>query len=327
MKSKKGCRYCLNLDLPEWYVHKQLANKNPNIILLEPYIKFTSKIRCYCQEHKKEFISTTQQLFKGPGCYDCSIKKKSQSAFLSNQDVQTLARVKNPHITLMEYKGVYQSSIWRCEKHNKVFTKCFSTVRDCRSGCNECYMEYVRERDGMGQDEFESRLFQIHPELEVLERYTNNNSALKVHCTVHDHTFSATPVNLLKRISCCNKSFKTYKEEHMCQLIESWGFSIIRQKTFKDCVDKNVLPFDCYISGFNVLCEYDGEGHYYPVRFGTQSTESALEKFEYTKYHDSIKNSYCQQQNIPLIRVPYYKYDDLEYYLFDKFERLGLIKE
>lgn len=43
--------------------------------------------------------------------------------------------------------------------------------------------------------------------------------------------------------------------------------------------------------------------------------------------HDSIKTEYCKNHNIPLLCIPYWERDDLEYFLFDKFVELKLIKE
>ena len=73
--------------------------------------------------------------------------------------------------------------------------------------------------------------------------------------------------------------------------------------------------------------EFQGEQHYRPVRFGDESFEEAKERFEYTKKHDRIKKKYCIDNNISLIEIPYWKFDDLEYYLFDKFVELHILEE
>ena len=96
---------------------------------------------------------------------------------------------------------------------------------------------------------------------------------------------------------------------------------------FDGCKDKKVLPFDIYLNDYNTLIEFQGEQHYRPVRFGDESFKEAKEKFEYTKKHDEIKKKYCIDNNIPLIEIPYWKFDDLEYYLFDKFVELHILEE
>ena len=55
------------------------------------------------------------------------------------------------------------------------------------------------------------------------------------------------------------------------------------------------------------LIEFDGKQH-----FDNEShfNESA-EEIQYRKICDSLKNEYCKKNNIPLIRIPYYKKNDI----------------
>lgn len=53
--------------------------------------------------------------------------------------------------------------------------------------------------------------------------------------------------------------------------------------------------FDFYVNE-QYLIEYDGEQHFIDSFYGT------LNKIQ---QRDKIKNSYCKQNNIPLIRIPY----------------------
>lgn len=52
------------------------------------------------------------------------------------------------------------------------------------------------------------------------------------------------------------------------------------------------------------MIEYDGEQHFSSI-FGEES-------FRNTVRNDKIKNEYCEKKGIPLLRIPYYKYDDIE---------------
>lgn len=78
--------------------------------------------------------------------------------------------------------------------------------------------------------------------------------------------------------------------------------------TFKNCVNpktNNVLFFDFYLPDYNICIEYDGEQHYKKTRW-------SHDDFEERKYRDSIKNQYCLNNDIPLIRIPYWDYDKLD---------------
>lgn len=87
--------------------------------------------------------------------------------------------------------------------------------------------------------------------------------------------------------------------------------SYLDQITFDDCKYKGLLKFDFAIFDKNnnliYLIEYDGIQHFEPVEhFGGE------ENFEITKLRDNIKNEYCKKNNIPLLRIPYWDYDNIE---------------
>ena len=81
------------------------------------------------------------------------------------------------------------------------------------------------------------------------------------------------------------------------------------QYSFADCKNKYVLHFDFAIfNKYNMLIallEIDGEQHYKPIDyFGGD------EGFALTHQRDEIKNKYCKDNNINLIRLPYYLSDN-----------------
>lgn len=83
-------------------------------------------------------------------------------------------------------------------------------------------------------------------------------------------------------------------------LLRSLGINFEREKTFQDLKHKGFLRFDFYfeIDGRGFAIEFDGEQHRRPIEFfGGQ------EAFEQTQIRDQIKNEYCQQNNITLIRI------------------------
>lgn len=329
LKHAIGCPYCHGHSLPEWYVMKKIKEINPNIELLEPYENMTKRIKCRCKKH--DYISTksVQDILKGSGCKYCGIEKLSEKSYLSDKEVQDRVVARHPHIKLIKYCGANdKASEWYCEKHHQFFKKVYSKLLTTEhSGCKLCYQEHMKNLCGLTFDEFSQRLHNIHPDLEIISEYKGLNHPIKIHCNKHDYTYVTTGACILRRKNCCPKSFKTYKEESMCTLIESWGYRIIRQHYFKNCIDKYPLKFDCFLVDFNTVVEYDGEQHFFPVKFGTQSEDDAKRKFEYTKYHDEIKNKYCFDNNINIIRVPYYHFDDMEYFLFDQFSKLNIIIE
>lgn len=92
--------------------------------------------------------------------------------------------------------------------------------------------------------------------------------------------------------------------------------------TFPDCRDKNPLPFDFFLPEYNLCIEYDGEQHFKPVRFSkTMSDEDMTKKLEITQIHDDIKNKYCHEHGLILIRISYT--DDLDLKLCQILEKVA----
>ena len=50
--------------------------------------------------------------------------------------------------------------------------------------------------------------------------------------------------------------------------------------------------------------EYDGIGHFEPINFNGINDKRANEGFKKQKLHDQIKDKYCLDNNIKLIRIP-----------------------
>ena len=73
------------------------------------------------------------------------------------------------------------------------------------------------------------------------------------------------------------------------------------------------MPFDYAIfidSKLYGLIEVDGEQHYNPYSFNSnKSYEEKLQRFEYIKQHDNIKDNYCKRNKIRLLRIPYYNFN------------------
>ena len=122
----------------------------------------------------------------------------------------------------------------------------------------------------------------------------------------------------LKKGYICKYCKESNYERYIAMLLKKWGYRFTSQKRFKDCKDINTLPFDYYLDDFNTIIEYDGEGHYFNC-FGEKS-------FESTKKHDLIKDNYCKENEIDIIRIPYWESDNLEYYLFDQLVNHNVIE-
>ena len=141
---------------------------------------------------------------------------------------------------------------------------------------------------------------------------------IEIICPNHG-IFWQTPSNHLKGEGCpfCRKSKGELK-------IESWlknkNIIFISQKSFDNCRGKKrLLIFDFYLPEYNICIEYDGEQHFKPFRFKNQI--KSLELFKKLKINDEIKNKYCKNNNIKLIRISYKNFNKIDKILKNELEK------
>jgi hypothetical protein len=93
-----------------------------------------------------------------------------------------------------------------------------------------------------------------------------------------------------------------------------------KQHKFLDCNNTRQgtacrqLPFDFYLPKYNCCIEYDGEQHFKPKEFF-----GGEEGFLRRQQLDKIKDQYCKDNGIKLIRIPYtMKKEDIEPYILSE---------
>lgn len=129
---------------------------------------------------------------------------------------------------------------------------------------------------------------------------------------------SADSLNKGDRVSCgCLSS--SSGEIKIELLLKNEKILYKKEHRISDCRDKYPLPFDFAVFDENKslirLIEYDGKQH-----FKTVPHWGGEEEFITRQYHDLIKNNYCKEHNIPLVRIPYTeKQITLDMLLGDKF--------
>lgn len=102
----------------------------------------------------------------------------------------------------------------------------------------------------------------------------------------------------------CDECSERYSslENKVMKYLDEHNVEYIPQYKIDDCRDKLPLPFDFYLKDFKTLIEVDGKQHF-EICLGDE------EDFRIRKLHDSIKDEYCKNHNLPLIRIPYYEFE------------------
>lgn len=84
-------------------------------------------------------------------------------------------------------------------------------------------------------------------------------------------------------------------------------------ETYDNLKDKGLLRFDFRILATEPLfIEYDGGFHYSAIRMGNMTDEEAQQNLETTQKRDKIKNDYCEKNDHPLLRIPYWEKNNID---------------
>ena len=134
----------------------------------------------------------------------------------------------------------------------------------------------------------------------------NNIRNLKVKCkcgNVYTVSLANYVYNDVIRCPQCTKK-ESRGERIIREFLEANKINFQQEQRFSDCVDKRTLPFDFYLPEYNTCIEFDGQHHYFPIYNDDIH-------FEITKKHDKIKTQYCDNNNIKLIRIPYWQGENI----------------
>lgn len=211
------------------------------------------------------------------------------------------------------YEGKDKNVDIFCKKcHNNFMTRPDNHLQG--KGCPSCGLQKIRNKNRKivkaRSKTIESDILIKHNGRINCDKLIYNGSKVKslFGCNVNlEHGYWLSTTNdVLRGFGCpiCNISKGEIK---ISETLDSLKISYIRQKTFEGCKDKNHLRFDFYLPDYNLCIEYDGRQHYEPVElFGGEK------EFLKVKKRDSIKNNFCHENNIKLIRIPHTEKENIE---------------
>lgn len=309
----KGCPKCANekrhkamSGTHEEYV-KEVERINRDIIVLGIYVNARTPILHKCKIDEYEWVTSPDHILRGHGCPKCvgNIKKTHkeyvQELSSINPNIEVIGNYINAS-TPIEHKCLIHNIEWKIRPNDALYGK----------GCPFCGIEKSGSFRLKTHAQYVEELKMANKNIIAIESYNGANTPILHKCLIDGCEWCATPHNILCGTGCprCNES----KGE---KIIRKWltehNIEYNSQKRFNDCCDKIPLPFDFYLPSYNCCIEYDGIQHYEPIEyFGGKKS------LEYTKKHDKIKNDYCANNDIKLLRIPYYKNaeEELNNFLF-----------
>ena len=297
------------------------------------YVKNDVKVEIICRiKGHKPFPQTPNNHLRGQGCKVCGNiqghekQKSTLEEFIEN--------AKLIHGDLYDYsKVVYVNDATKiliicktCKNKNRPYE--FEQTPNKHlsgKGCRLCAIEKRANKRRMTLAEFIEKANKVqglgkYDYSKV--NYINAHTKVIIICPKHGG-FPQTPNNHLNGQGCpiCDES---KGEIEVYNFLMNNHINFEREKKFKDCINIHPLLFDFYLPKFNICIEFDGGQHFSPCSFGANLTEEQLmENFKQIQFRDQIKNDYCKNNGIILIRLNNLKTVEKE--LIKYFQEYGIL--
>lgn len=233
------------------------------------------KARKYKESHRDEINARSREYHKNnPNVYKEAYRRKKQRAEAGGYSL---------------YNKAYQDNYKKA--HKEILKK-------------QSYDYYARHREDI--IEYQKQYYATHRE-EVLSYHTDYYYEHKQSHIQKLIAEGKLPLDWSPdgRISSYEAVVKAY--------LDTNDINYIREKTFEGCTAINKLRFDFYLPDLNMIIEVDGQQHFKAIPRGRQTQEEALRDFGIRKAYDEIKNNYCQDNGIELIRIPYNSFKNNEW--------------
>jgi hypothetical protein len=260
-------------------------------------------VQIICPTHGV-FLQSPDNHMSGKGCKYCGGTQKSNT----NDFIEKARKVHGDKYdySQVKYEGGHTKVTIFCPIHNNYFEQTASSHLS-GSGCKLCRNEDLSNRFNMGREGFIERAEKVHGDKYDYSMvvYKNNQTPVNIICKKHNTVFKQEPSNHLIGQGCpiCNES----KGEGFLRVwFDKNNVKYVREKKFDDCFTKDKrgkcykLEFDFYLPDYNLCVEWDGISH-----FEARDFHGGEETFKRRQFLDKLKDKYCEDNNINLLRIPY----------------------
>lgn len=200
-----------------------------------------------------------------------------------------------------------------CNDCGEQFTTSFDEVLQFNKiRCNKCGYKMNSLHRTKTHEEFINMIPKIWlEEYEVLEKYKGKDEKIKFKHKKCGRIFKKSPSKFLDG-QLCTHCASSKGEDKISEILFNYNIKYDTQIKFDDLRGKKKQYYKYDVGIFEkdklkCLIEYHGIQHYEPIEhFGGEK-----DYIERTRI-DKIKEEYCKTNNIPLIIIPYWEFDNIE---------------
>lgn len=276
---------------------------NETITPLETYINSRSKMMFLCNMCGNSWNTVSANVMKGSGCPSCA-KNVKKTTDVFNKEV--FALVQDEYSVLSEYLGKDVKVKFR---HNEDGFEFMMTPHSFLCGQRNPNQRYktTAKKNTIPFEKISSKMLEItNGKYEIVGDFTATSHPATIKCNMCGKLFKNRPTRIIQGGVGCPNCYKSKGEDVIEQYLIDNNYDYQKQFKFQECRNKRALPFDFAIfenDSLKFLIEYDGIQHFVP-KFGMKS-------FESIQLTDSIKNKYCEDNDINLIRIKYNRSENM----------------
>lgn len=289
-------------NIPLYFIPLEQEYKNVN----------KTQLKIYCKECDEWFnMNAKNHLTLKQGHKKCAIQKRRLTMKEISDRSEGIFRDKDGNTLYFipldqEYENGYTEIKIFCKRCDK-WIKQRADNHLAGHGCNDCGERENAKNRLLTLKEISDRSNAIHTDengetmyiIDLDQKYINKRHEIDIFCKKCKETFKQT-VSVHLQGCGCSCFTESKGERFISKFLNTLGISYIKQYKFKECKNIKRLPFDFYLEKYNTCIEYDGRQHFEPIEyFGGQSN------FDKSIHNDNIKNKYCEDKGIKLLRIKY----------------------
>lgn len=176
------------------------------------------------------------------------------------------------------------------------------------AGCRKCGYINRKHHKKLNTEQLITKFKEVHGDKYDYSKvvYKNTRSKIIINCKLHGDFNQNAGSHLYGKNGCpnCNDSVGV---KIIKTILNKSNIEFETEYKFEGCKNKLYLPFDFYLPNLNTCIEFDGVQHFGPNKFFDKTYS-----FKDRKRNDKIKNDFCVENYIKLIRIPYWEIKNIE---------------
>jgi len=283
---------------------KQIHNDGFNYLIEKETYYSTDKIKIINKKTKDEFYYRVDRHLSG-----MKPNKVTLNYFLIKS--KEIHGDKYDYSLIKSIKGSSNKKVEIICKDHGLFTQRISNHMNLGDGCPKCV--------GVGKWNTElliSEFKKVHSDKFDYSnvKFENVDKKVEIICKEHGRFRQGIHKHLSGQ-GCrfCESSSKG--EDYVKMWLDEMNLNYNRQHSFDTCRYVNKLSFDFYLPDHNICIEFDGKQHFKSIDWFGGDKE-----FIKNKERDKVKDDWCVNNNVGLLRIKYNQVNKIKYILQEKLQ-------